>query len=187
MPARSEVFAKLARALVDAGHELPRILDALTTSLTASLCDRCSIEVAARTGSEPAAQPRALTPRHVILPLAGSTILHGSVTVIRDDESPAFEVCELADIATCITFAAHAADLVVRLETERAALRGEHDRAEQFHHTMLSVVGHDMRAPVSAILLGAEMLVAKHQDDPSVAGVVTHIVSFANRITRMVD
>jgi signal transduction histidine kinase len=66
-------------------------------------------------------------------------------------------------------------------------LRREHERAERFHQTMLSVVGHDMRGPVSAILLGAEMLVAKHHDDPSLAGVVSRIVSFANRITGMVD
>lgn len=177
------VFAKLARTLVDADRELPRILDALTTSLTASLCDRCKIELSA-CDVEPIATAAA---RHAVLPLLGAKLMHGSVTVMRDDTSPAFEATELADIATCITYATYAAETVIQLEAERAALRTEHERGEQFHRTMLSVVGHDMRAPVSAILIGTEMLVAKHQDDPALAGVVGRIVSFANRMTSMVD
>jgi signal transduction histidine kinase len=187
VPARSDAFAKLSRALVDAGHQLPRILDALTTSLTASLCDRCAIELSARTGGEPAAARHTLSPRHAILVFSGTRLLHGSVTVMRDDESPAFEPRELADIETCIAFATLAAELVIHLEAERAALRAEHDRAEQFYRTMLGVVGHDMRAPVSAILIGTEMLIANRQDDPALAGVVSRIVSFANRMTGMVD
>jgi len=183
----SDAFAKIARALVDAGHELPQILDALTTSLTSSLCDRCAIDLTAKTDAEAATQTRVLTPRHAILPFSGTRLLHGSVTVIRDADSPAFEACELADIETCITYAALAAELVLHLEAERAALRAEHDRSDQFYRTMLSVVGHDMRAPVSAILIGTEMLVAKHHDDPSLAAVVNRIVSFANRMTGMVD
>jgi signal transduction histidine kinase len=186
-PAASDAFARLARALVAAGDQLPRILDALTTSLQGSLCDRCSIELTPTTGTEPAAPRGTLTPRRAILPLSGATFLRGSVTVMRHDESPAFGARDLADIESCIMYATLAAEHAIRLEAERAALRAEHERAEQFHHTMLSVVGHDLRAPVGAILLGAEILVAQHQDDPSLTGVVSRIVSFANRITGMVD
>jgi signal transduction histidine kinase len=182
---RTDAFANLSRALVDAGHELPRIVDALTTSLTASLCDRCSIELTAR--AEPGAAIRIVTPRHAILPLAGPRLLHGSVKVTRDDDSPAFEARELADIESCITYAALACELVIHLEAERAALRAEQERAHRFYRAMQGIVGHNMRAPVSAILLGAEMLVANHKDDPSLAGVVTRIVSFANRMTGIVD
>lgn len=185
-PRRCDAFAKLSRALVDADHQLPRILDALTTSLTASLCDHCSVELTSTVGP-PAPPPLLTTPRQAVLPLTGATLLHGSVTVTRDDGSPAFEASELADIQLCIGYATLAAELAMRLEGERAAYRAEQDRTERFHHTMLSVVGHDMRGPVSAILLGAEMIVAKHHDDPSLAGVVNRIVSFANRITGMVD
>ena len=52
---------------------------------------------------------------------------------------------------------------------------------------MLGIVGHDLRGPVDAILIGTEMLVARQKDDPSLGDVVTRIVSFANRMTRMVD
>ena len=186
MVVHEPVFAKLAGALVDAGHQLPRILDALTTSLTTSLCDRCSIELTASGGTKPG-PTSSVTSRHAILPLSNTRLIYGSVIVMRDDESPAFEPQELEDIATCIRFAALAAELVIHLEAERAALRTEHERAEHFHRTMLGVVGHDMRAPASAILIGTEMLVAKHRDDPSLAGVVSRIVSFANRMTAMVD
>lgn len=80
-----------------------------------------------------------------------------------------------------------AADLVTRLEAERAARRMERERAGQFYRTMLGVVGHDMRAPVAAILIATEMLVAKHHDDPALTGLVGRMVSFANRMTAMVD
>jgi signal transduction histidine kinase len=185
--ARGDALATLVRALVDAGPELPRILDALTTSLTASLCDRCSIDLATRTSTEPVAARLVLvTSRHAILPLSG-TGLHGALSVMRDDDSQPFEGDELADIQTCVTCATLVADLVMQLEAERAAARAQHERADEFHRTLVRVVGHDMRAPASAILIGTEMLVAKHQDDPSLAGVVNRIVSFANRMTGMVD
>lgn len=136
---------------------------------------------------QPPAPQRMTTPREAILPISGAKLLQGTVTVMRDDSSPAFEPSELADIETCITYATLAAEVVIRLEAERAALRTQQERVGEFHRTMLNVVGHDMRAPVAAILIGTEMLVATHQDDPSLAGVVNRIVSFANRISRMVD
>jgi signal transduction histidine kinase len=77
--------------------------------------------------------------------------------------------------------------MALALELERAALRAEHDRTGQFYRTMLGIVGHDLRAPVAAILIGTEMLVAQHHDDPSLADIVTRIVSFANRMTGIVD
>lgn len=139
------------------------------------------------TDAEPPAPRQLPTPRVAILPITGTTLLHGTVTVTRAEDSPAFEPSEIADIETCIMYAALAAEVVIRLEAERAALRTQQERVGHFHRTMLSVVGHDMRAPVAAILIGTEMLVATHQDDPSLAGVVNRIVSFANRISRMVD
>ena len=68
-----------------------------------------------------------MTPRRVILRLLGRGLLHGSVTVMRDDDSPPFEARELADIETCIAYAALAGELVIDLEAERTALRAEHD------------------------------------------------------------
>lgn len=180
------MFADLARALSGAGQQLPSILDALTTTLMASLCDRCSIDLIAGAALEPAPPQREVTPRQTIFPLAGR-LVHGSVLVMRDDTSPSFQPHELADIETCIAYTTVAAELVIQLDAERAALRTEHERADQFHHTLLTVVGHDMRGPVAAILIGTEMLIATHRDDPSLGGVVSRIVTFANRMTAMVD
>lgn len=176
------VFANLARALSDAGDDLPGILDALTASVTASLCDRCCIELGASVPGR-----CMVTPRHALIPLAGTRVVHGTVMVARHDDRPSFEPRDLDDIETCIRYAVLAAEGVIRLEAQRDALRREHERAEQFHRTILAVVGHDMRGPVAAILLGTEMLVAKHHHDRALAGVVASIVSFAHRMTGMVD
>lgn len=160
--------------------------DAVTTSLTTSLCDRCSIELTASRDTGPLPTSTA-TSRRALVPLSGRGLIRGWVTVIRDDASPAFEARELAAIETCIRYATLAAELAIELEAERAALRVARDRAARFHRTVLGVFGHDMRAPVSAILIGTEILVEKHRDDPSLAGIVSRIVSFAHRMTGMVD
>ncbi|HUS31402.1 MAG TPA: HAMP domain-containing sensor histidine kinase [Kofleriaceae bacterium] len=182
----SNGFPELARAIVAAGHDVSKIMDALATSLTRTLCDRCSIDRISSGEAEPAA-PRALSPRHAILSLQGTKHLIGSVTVMRDDASSPFDGCDFADIETCITYASLAAEVALHLDAERRLLQAEHERAALFHRNMLGIVGHDLRAPVSAILLGTEMIVAQHQDDPSIAVIATRIVSFANRITGMVD
>jgi signal transduction histidine kinase len=184
-PRASNGFPELARALVEAGHEPPRIMDALATSLTTTLCDRCSIDVTLESRAE--SERRDVTSRHAVLSLHGTRLLHGYVTVMRDETSPAFDARDFSNIETCISYASLAAEVALALEVDRAALRAEHDRAEQFYRTLLGIVGHDLRAPVAAILFGTEMLVAQRQDDPSLADVVTRIVSFANRMTAMVD
>lgn len=174
-------FSGLARALVEAGHDLPRILDALSASLTATLCDGCSIELAESGCS------RAVTPRYAIFALPSVKLLHGCVAVIRNETSPAFEPRDFTEIETCIAYASLAAELALVVDAERAAARTEHVRTEQFYRTLTGIVAHDLRAPVAAILIGTEMLVAKHQDDAPLVDVVARIVSFANRMTGMVD
>src|SRR5205814_2287794 len=63
----------------------------------------------------------------------------------------------------------------------------EHERTAQFYDDMMGIVGHDLRAPLAAIMIATEMLMSQHKDDRSVADVVTRIASFAKRMTRMVD
>jgi signal transduction histidine kinase len=128
-----------------------------------------------------------VTPRYAVYALPGTKLLHGYVAVMRDETSPAFDAEDLTSIGTYIAYASLAGEVALALEAERGALRAEHDRAEQFHRMILGIVGHDLRAPVAAILFGTEMLLAQHQDNASLADVVTRIVSFANRITAMVD
>jgi signal transduction histidine kinase len=185
-PTRTAGFQELAHALLDAGHDMPQILDALRRSLTAALCDRCSIEVSASSSTHPP-RPVVVSPRHAVLSIPSQRLLHGYVTVTRNDNTPAFEARDLADIETCIAYATLAGEVALELDAERRLLRIAHDRAEQFHRTILRVVGHDLRAPAAAILMSTEILAAHHSDDRAIVGMATRIASFANRMTRIVD
>jgi signal transduction histidine kinase len=77
--------------------------------------------------------------------------------------------------------------MIDELAALRAELRTERERTAQFYRDMLGIVGHDLRSPLAAILIGTEILVSSHKDDPSVGDAVMRIVSFAKRMTRMVD
>jgi signal transduction histidine kinase len=59
-----------------------------------------------------------------------------------------------------------------------------HDEMAQ-HRQVLGVVGHELRAPLAAIMIGTEMLLAQH--DPIVTDVAVRIASFTKRMARMVD
>src|SRR5688572_23484614 len=66
----------------------------------------------------------------------------------------------------------------VHCATERA-------RMVQFHDELLAIIGHDLRAPLAAILLSTEMLALANRE-PSASAAVTRIASFTKRMSRMV-
>lgn len=103
--------------------------------------------------------------------------LRGSVIVTRDGASQPFEAADLVAIATCIEYAGLAAGRALKLEQERSTVRSER---EQFQQELVGLVGHDLRGPLGGILVGTEMLASE-----DVA--VRRIVSFAKRMTRIVD
>jgi signal transduction histidine kinase/CheY-like chemotaxis protein len=124
-----------------------------------------------------------------ILPLSSRVPLRGIITVTRDGGSGPFDDDDLATIETCIEYASLAVESALRLDAERAAERAvnaERERTAQFQQEMLGIVGHDLRGPLGAILIGTEMLAAS-KTDPADAYVVKRIESCARRMTRMVD
>lgn len=122
-----------------------------------------------------------------ILSLASRTQLRGHVVVTRDRGSRPFDDEDLAAIETCVEYASLAAESALQLAAERGAVLVERERTVQFQQEMLSIVGHDLRGPVAAILMSTEILAASRKDDVPATHAITRIVSFANRMTRMVD
>jgi signal transduction histidine kinase len=61
----------------------------------------------------------------------------------------------------------------------------ERARTAQFHDELLAIIGHDLRAPLAAILLSTEMLAMANRE-PSASAAVTRIASFTKRMNRMV-
>lgn len=121
-----------------------------------------------------------------IMPLA-STEVTGMVVATRDGGSWPFHTEDLAEIRTYVEYASLAVESALRVGAERAALQAEREAAAQFHQEMLGIVGHDLRAPLGAILLSTEILATGSSGDPSAAAAVTRIVSFTKRMARMVD
>lgn len=122
-----------------------------------------------------------------ILPLARRTGLRGHVVATRDGGSRRFDAEDLAAIETCIEYASLAAQSALELEIERDGMRAERERTAKFQQEMLGIVGHDLRAPLAAILISMEILATGRKEDLSASHAITRIVSFANRMTRMVD
>jgi len=190
---RRSTVDQLGRALFDARHDVARIFQALASTLTVTLCDGCSIVLDPSTlDMRPITSYRvdacdAVAGHEQVLqlPLSRLTRLVGLVTVTRASGSPALDDDDIAAIASCIEHASLAAESALQLVAERAAVRDERVRTMQFQQEMLGIVGHDLKAPIGAILLGTELLATGERPEPP--PVVTRIASFANRMTRMVD
>lgn len=104
-------------------------------------------------------------------------LLQGTVTVTRDDDP--LDDDDLTAIATCIEFAGIAAETA-------EAIRAERERTSQFQQEMLGIVGHDLKGPLGAIIIGTEILELESKDAVG-APVVARIGSFTRRMIRMVD
>jgi signal transduction histidine kinase len=118
-----------------------------------------------------------------ILPFPSRDLVRGIVTVTRDGKSDPFDDDDLVTVQTCIEYASLAVESATRFESERTG----RERTAHFQQQMLGIVGHDLRAPLGAILIGTELLEADTKDDPAAASVVKRIISSANRMRRMVD
>jgi len=66
-------------------------------------------------------------------------------------------------------------------------VNAERERTSRFQQQMLGIVGHDLRNPIGAILVGTELLEMQIEANPDAKSVVKRIVSSANRMMRMVD
>ena len=214
-------IGQLARALVEARHDLDQILRALASTLTDTLCDACAIWLpegtAARTpyrtdprdqllariarvpadgvhSFDTAKQARAQLPTEYceyvdrfslrgLLITSLTTTPRGTVIATRDGNSLPFTAQERAAIQACVELASIAADGALQVTAERAAVAAERERITRFQHELIRIVGHDLRAPLGAIVIGTELLATA--SDPAVA--IARIVSFTKRLSRIVD
>jgi signal transduction histidine kinase len=119
-----------------------------------------------------------------VIPMPTGTALRGSVIVTRDGASDVFDAVDLVAITTCIEYASLAAESARQLDIERSEVRAERERTTQYRQEMLGIVGHDLRGPLGAILLGTELLAHESTRDGTA---VTRIISYAKRMTRIVD
>lgn len=173
---RSRAVTDLACPLFGARRDVGRIVAALIAALAPELCDECSVVLTPP--GEVEATPSRSSHRMTLL-LSSGTLLRGTVTIARSS-GPAFDADDISTIDACIAYASLAAGAALELDEQ-------HERTAQFGRDMIGVVGHDLRAPLAAIMIGAEILAGKHKTDPSVADTVTRIVSFATRMNVMVD
>lgn len=121
----------------------------------------------------------------VSMPLRGHANDLGVLVATRDATSIAFGDDDLDAIQTCVMFASGVADRTLRLAVERSAARVDRARMSLFGEELLGIVSHDLHAPLSAIVMGAERL-----GDRALAGAgrtPSQIVAFARRMTRMLD
>lgn len=118
-----------------------------------------------------------------VVPLRSARV-HGVVSVTC---SRAFSPQDLAVIDACVGSASLAIDSVLELAAARSVLRHQQEEIAQFQQDLLRILGHDLRSSLAGILVGAEILSSPQGASGSSNYVVTRIVSFANRLTRMTD
>ncbi|MBA3454118.1 MAG: response regulator [Deltaproteobacteria bacterium] len=111
------------------------------------------------------------------LPVRG--LVHGIVTVTRDDPEPPFDAGDLAAIQTCLELTGLAIEAAIRSEFERATNR--------FHEEMVGIVSHDLRTPLGAISSCVELLGDQSCDTPTKEGILGRIGNTTRRMTAMVD
>ena len=110
------------------------------------------------------------------IPVRG--LAHGVITLTRDAPSEPFDRHDLAAIETCLEHTGLALEAAIRSEAERATTR--------FHEEMLGIVGHDLRNPLSAMVVGIELLRARVSDKES-ATVLGRVENSARRMTKIID
>lgn len=110
------------------------------------------------------------------IPVRG--LAHGVVTLTRDHPSEPFDRSDLATIETCLEHTGLALEAAIRSETERATTR--------FHEEMLGIVGHDLRTPLAAMVIGIDLLRARNAD-PENQPVLRRLENSAHRMTTIID
>jgi len=110
------------------------------------------------------------------IPVRG--LAHGVVTLTRDHPSEPFDRADLATIETCLEHTGLALEAAIRSETERATTR--------FHEEMLGIVGHDLRTPLAAMVIGIDLLRARNAD-PENQPVLRRLENSAHRMAKIID
>lgn len=182
---RLATLSGLGRALLATESDIQQVLEQLAVALTASISDGCSIVLTPASGVDlTVTRRRAGTsgPDPVVhaMSFPRSDLVRGTVTVTR---SAPFDREDLEAVTACIEYASLAIESAQRLETDRL----RRARTAHFQQQMLGIVGHDLRAPLGAIVVGAELLEMDVKNDPASMSVLKRIDSSVVRMRRMID
>lgn len=115
------------------------------------------------------------------VPIVERGALLGKLMVYRDEPRPFRD----RDIQLATTVAHHVAHTVERVRAKLAA-----EQATRAREEILSVVSHDLRNPLTAVMLGATTLMDLEGDDPEIErarGTATRIHRQAQRMARLID
>ncbi|MEO7327803.1 MAG: PAS domain-containing sensor histidine kinase [Minicystis sp.] len=94
-----------------------------------------------------------------------------------------------------VGFAKVTRDLTERREIEQRRLHvaakeaamAELARVQEFHERFISLLGHDLRNPLAAIDMGADLLRMQAKSEPSIMKVVNRIRGSSRRLSRMIE
>jgi sigma-B regulation protein RsbU (phosphoserine phosphatase) len=91
-------------------------------------------------------------------------------------------------LVSTVPFAGDAGQAIALVDiTAEYAIRQERERLAQFQQELLGIVGHDLRTPLAAIVLGLETLKLRTDGSASVQGILKRMESSSTRMERIVD
>jgi PAS domain S-box-containing protein len=108
------------------------------------------------------------------------------ITALHDEEG---RHIGFAKVTRDLTERKRAAEELLREEVARSRAEAAREKAEQtlrFSEMVAGMLGHDLRNPLAAIKVGAEV-VLRSAGDEKIRTCASHIVSSSNRMARMID
>lgn len=111
------------------------------------------------------------------IPLVANDAIIGKFMVYYDTP----RILSLQEIELAKAIASHVATALARF-----AVAAELQRSIRFNEMFTGILGHDLRNPLSAILMAAQLL-NKRSDDENLRKPLTRLISSGHRMARMID
>ncbi len=105
------------------------------------------------------------------------------ITALHADRG---ELIGFAKVTRDLTERKHIEERQRALAAEEAAI-AERGRVQEFQERFIAILGHDLRNPLAAINLGADLLRHQAANEPGVTRVVDRIQSSSRRMSRMIE
>lgn len=113
--------------------------------------------------------------------------LRRTSVVVDEDDFEASPDSELGQSQRAVNEKLVIASLRAHEDVEASEVReGELREAAELREQLIGILGHDLRGPLSAIMMGAGLLFARGNLDEDDARIVERIVNSGNRMTRMI-
>lgn len=170
---RLTTINQLARALYTADNEPASLLDVVARALVADLCDGCRLSLPS-TGT--VAVGDQFGTHEVALPFVVRNADGGEAMLFK--RRGTFDADDLGAIQTCLDLSALALEAALRSLTERATTR--------FHQQMVGIVSHELRSPLTTLVMGLNIL---QHDIPAARRreLVGTLVRTSDRMTSIID